>query len=160
MIYRPHFPYFTPEGCRDEQFEYYFDSSNMVVTSVPGLQNLFSVLFGPLEKDAEFRWRGVRVGLQKVAYGLAVQWKDANGNTMSDDPINIQLYAIGSGGGTAASVFGGGMAVPFDSEIVCPPGCVLESNWSRELNSAGNVPPLPGVMLLGVKRYYDGGLRQ
>ncbi len=151
MIYRPHFPYITPEGCRDEPFEYYFDSSNMVVTSVPGLQNLFSVLFGPLEKDAEFRWRGVRVALTpQTAWGLAVQWKDHNGNAMSDAPINIQLYAIGSG-------VGGGMAIPFDEEIPCPPGFVMESNWERTLNTAGNVPPLPGVTLLGVKRYYDGG---
>jgi hypothetical protein len=156
VIYRPHFAYPTPLGCRDEQFEYYYDTSNMVVTSVPALGPLFSVIFGPLDKDAEFRWRGVRIGLNRTAYGLAVMWRDAMGNQLSDAPVNIELYAIGAG---FANNFGGGVSVPWEEEIICPPGSHIESTWTRELNTAGNVPPLPGVTLLGVKRYYDSAVK-
>jgi hypothetical protein len=119
MIYRSHFPYQTPAGCQDEPFEYYFD-----LTVQPG--DTPALLLGPLDKDAEFRWRGVRINCYDAdpTQEVAVQFRDPFGEQLSDDLINIKIYATGPFDG------GGGMAVPFDTEVVCPPGSVIESNWS------------------------------
>ncbi len=161
-MYRPHFAYSTPAGCRDESFEFPFDSSDMTVQSVSPLGTLYSVLF-PLSKDAEFRWRGVKIGIQDVSVPLEIQWKTPSGDVMSDvvsnspnvpiDPatINTVLYATGSG----FSPDLGGIAVPWDEEIICPAGSVIEANFFRPLSgSSVNVPT--NITLLGVKRYYSG----
>lgn len=122
MIYRPHFPCLTPEGCQDEPFEYYFD-----ITVQPG--DTPSVLLGPLDKDAEFRWRGIRINSDATGgREVAVQFRSADGEYLSDDLINIEIYAKGPLNDGAQDL--GGQAVPFDVEIVCPPGAVLTSNWS------------------------------
>lgn len=160
MIYRPQFVYpAPPAGCHDEPYEYFYDSSTMQAVVVPALSNYFSLLFA-LDKDAEFRWRGTKVGLQDVSVPLEVQWKNAAGDVLSDvvsnvitdsATINTALYCQGSG----FSPSFGGIAVPWDEEIVCPPGGVIESNWFNA--NAGATVTLPSsVTLLGVKRYYGG----
>lgn len=112
-MYRPHFPYATPEGCRDEPFEYYFD-----VTLQPG--STPSVILGPLDKDAPFLLRGVRIshngtGGQYVAFQL----RTADGELLSDDVIDVNLHAKGAG---FSGQFQGGMAVSYDEEILLPAG--------------------------------------
>lgn len=158
VIYHPHFAYPTPPGCYDEPYEYFFDASTMQAVSMLALSNYFGLLF-QLDRDAEFRWRGTKIGIQDASVPLEVQWKDAFGNVLSDvvsntvgdrATINTQLYAVGSGFGGNF----GGIAVPWDEEIVCPPGSVIESNWFRPYNSAVTIPSM--VSLLGVKRYYFG----
>ena len=118
MIYRPHFAYGTPEGCQDESYEYYFD-----ITVQPG--ETPAVVIGPLDKDAEYRWRGIRLNSDAaVGQEVAVQFRAPFGDLLSDDLVNIQIYGEGPFNG------GGGQAVAFDEEIICPPGCTIESNWS------------------------------
>ena len=155
-MYRPHFAYATPPGCRDVPYEYVFDGSVQPLIPVAALSTSFGILF-QLDKDAEFHWRGVKVGLQGVSVPLEVAWKDPKGRLLSDVVSNMNgakptvgtvLYAQGSG---FAPSFGG-MAVPWDEEIICPPGAVIESIWSAPSLAAENVPTL--VSLLGVKRYY------
>lgn len=157
-MYRPHFAYSTPSGCRDEPFEYFFDSSTMQSVTDPALANYFGLLF-QLDRDAEFRWRGTKIGIQDAAIPLEVRWKDAFGNYLSDVVSNLQgqlgtvntaLYSVGSGFGANF----GGIAVPWDEEIVCPPGAVIESDWFRPYNSDLVIPTM--VTLLGVKRFYGG----
>jgi len=127
--------------------------------SVAALAYYYSILFA-LDKDAEFRWRGVKVGLQDVSVPLEVQWKNAAGDVMSDvvsntvgdqATINTSLYAVGSG----FTPNFGGFAVAWDEEIVCPPGAVLESNWFNANAAAAVILP-SSVTLLGVKRFYGG----
>jgi len=158
-MYRPHFAYPTPPGCRDVSYEYFFDSSVQASVVVPALGLYFAILF-QLDKDAEFRWRGTKVGLQGVTVPLQVMWKDPKGrllsdivtNTVADKPfIDTRLYAQGSGFSTDF----GGISVPWDEEIVCPPGAVIESNWFNPTGAATvTIPSL--VTLLGVKRFYEG----
>lgn len=158
-MYRPQFAYPTPPGARDVPYEYFFDSSTQPAVSIPVLSSYFAILF-QLDKDAEFRWRGTKVGLQAVSNPLQVMWKDPNGRLLSDVVTNTSgdlpfldttLYAQGSGFGIGF----GGLAVPWDEEIVCPPGAVIESNWFNPSGStAVTVPSI--VTLLGVKRYYEG----
>ncbi len=159
-MHRPHFAYpAPPPGCHDEPYEYFYDSSVMQVQSVPALGYLYSLLFA-LDKDAEFRWRGFKVGIQDVSVPLEVQWKNAAGDVLSDvisntagdqATVNTVLYAVGSG----YTPDFGGVAVPWDEEIVCPPGAVLESNWFNA-NAAAAINLPSSVTLLGVKRYYGG----
>ena len=161
MIYRPHFAYETPEGCRDEPYEYYYDRTSLPVTTVPAGSLLPAMILGPFDKDAPFHWRGVRIrqtpDLTQNPRDLlyAIQWR-ANGELLSDAPINLALYAIGAG--FVTGMIQGGMAVPLDEEIVLPPGSVVEATWQNESGTQDlGIPPVaPGITLLGVKRYWEG----
>lgn len=156
-MYRPHFAYPRPQGCTEVAYEYFYDSSVMTAQSIPALGEIFSIIFN-LDRDAEFRWRGTKIGIQGVSQPLEIQWKDPFGNVLSDvvtntfgDPptINTVLYATGSG----FSPDYGGIPVPWDEEIVCPAGSVIECNAFRpNAGSALTFPTL--VTLYGVKRYY------
>lgn len=149
-MYRPHFAYATPANCEDQECEYYYDSSDVGAMSVSSLGSVFGMILGPFDKDAPFHWRGWRVSYNGTDNGLGIQFRDPDGQLLSDATINLKLYALGSG---FSGFFRGGMAVPLDDEIICPTGSVIEVNWSRELNSASSVPPFPGISLLGIKRY-------
>lgn len=149
-MYRPHFAYPTPPGCEDQPFEYDFDPSNIAEQAIGSNGSIFGMLFGPLDKDAPFHWRSTRIYYNGADPALGILFKDADGQAMSDAPINLLLYAIGAG---FTRRFAGGVSVPLDEEVVCPAGSVIEVNWSREINTASTVPPYPGVTLIGVKRY-------
>ena len=63
--YRPQFAYATPPGCRDEDFVYYFDGSNVPLLAQnigPGMEIDYIPL--PLDQDAPFYWRGWKVAMQ------------------------------------------------------------------------------------------------
>ena len=153
MIYRSHFAYSTPEGCLDEPYEYYYDPSNVAVSSAgPGV-SVPSVVLGPLDKDAPFHMRGVRIQQNVSPDQIGVQFR-VNGENLSDDTINLGLYAVGAG---FSGQFKGGMAMPWDEEAVLPPGAVIETTWSNEkAGTTFTILPTPGVTLLGVKRYWEG----
>jgi hypothetical protein len=62
--YRPQFAYPTSRGCRDEDFVYYFDGSNVPLLAnglAAGVEIDYIPL--PLDQDAPFYWRGWKVGL-------------------------------------------------------------------------------------------------
>lgn len=151
MIYRPHFPYFTPDDVVDEPYEYFFDPTNTTGVTLPALQTVFSFLF-QLDKDAEFRWRGYKVGLPDTDEAIELLWKDGFGNVLSDDTINLNLYTKGAGYATG---FSAGQPVAWDEELICPPGGVIESNWYRPFATDTTIPI--SVTLMGVKRYYGQG---
>lgn len=151
MIYRPHFVFAVPRGCSIDGYEHYFDTTNVPAQTVTLAQGIvFGILF-QLDKDAQFLWRGFKVATPAVDPGLEVQWKDGEGNLLSDDTVNVLLYASNQGYGRP---FTGGMSVVFREQVVCPPGSVIESNWARSNSgSAANIPP--AVTLLGAKRRYN-----
>ncbi len=119
MLYRPHFPYATPEGCRDEPFEYFFQVTIPVGTTP-------AVILGPLEKDAPFFLRGVRITHNgDPGQEVAIQFRMPDGTLLSDDEINTGLYTQGAG----IPAGQGGMAVAYDVEIALPAGATIESDW-------------------------------
>ncbi len=150
-MYRPHFCYHTPENCIDQPYEYYFDPSDVPAEEIASNGDIFGMILGPLDKDAPFHWRGWRIFYNGADPALEILFRDPDGQALSDDTINLLLYAVGSGFST--NLARGGMQVAMDEEIICPPGAVIEVNWRRAINTSGTVPPFPGITLSGVKRY-------
>src|SRR5689334_18561249 len=108
MIYRPHFAYPpAPPGARDEAYEYFFDTSNIQrVTLVAGATQFAMLL--QLDKDAEYRWRGFKIGLPNTNEGVSILWKDGLGNVLADGTLNLALYSKNAG---YAVPFSGGYPV-------------------------------------------------
>lgn len=150
MIYRPQFVFAIPQGCSEDGYEHYYDTTILPALTVASGSPVRGILF-QLDRDAQFIWRGFKVAIPGTNPGLGMQWKDAEGNLLSDGFISTLLYGTGQG---YAAPFSGGMSVIFDEQIICPPGSVIESNWSREIvGSSATVPP--SVTLLGEKRRYN-----
>jgi hypothetical protein len=122
MTYRPQFAYPpAPEGFKDEDFIYCFDAFN-----VPG----FGIVLAPgqdfqniplqLQRDAEFRWRGVQVS--NPASLLGIQLTTPDGTALSDDYVPAEVDS-GLPGGVSGQP--GGVPVPLEPEIVCAAGSVI-----------------------------------
>ncbi len=108
-VYRPQFAYKTPDGCRDEEFTYFFDGSNtpLLYTDISGktINNIPLVM----ERDAPFYWRGIKVAAQSSASGpngsvggitgydipnVSLQFQDCYQNNLSDGLIPATNYAF------------------------------------------------------------------
>ena len=122
MDYRPQFAYPpAPEGFEDEDFEYFFDFSNMPAFQsvlTPGEEILNMVM--PTQRDAEFRWRGIQVSNPGSFVGL--RFRTPDGVYLQEDYAPMQNF---SGFAGAAGGIPGGAPVALEPEIVCPPGVVL-----------------------------------
>lgn len=93
MIYRPQFPYPTPDGFQDEEFEYYFDSSILPALNTASLaigQIVFNVPL-VLQTDAPFFWRGLIV--DNPGAGLAIRFRGPDGTYLSDDFVPLGFYS-------------------------------------------------------------------
>ena len=93
MIYRPQFPYLTPEGFQDEEFHYYFDSNDQPALSVGSLavgQSLSGIPL-VLQTDAPFLWRGLIIDNPSAAF--AVRFRAPDGTYLSDDFVPIGFYS-------------------------------------------------------------------
>jgi hypothetical protein len=122
MSYRPQLAYPpAPEGWVDEEFEYWFDFSNMPAFQTflsPGEEILNMVM--PTQRDAEFRWRAIQVSNPGSFLGL--RFRTPDGVYLADGFAPMENF---SGFPGAAGGLPGGAPVALEPEIVCPPGCVL-----------------------------------
>jgi hypothetical protein len=149
MIYRPQYAYPTPRGFTDEQFSYTFDQSN---TPFLNSGNLASGSFIqniplPLDRDAAFLWRGFTIlGVNDTDPVMAVRFRDAAGNYLSDDFVPIDLYARPLG---LAIV--GTLTVIWEPQIECPAGGMLWVDLKNQSNGAVNTN-LVRLTLDGAKR--------
>jgi hypothetical protein len=129
VIYRPQFPYPTPEGFQDEEFEYYYDSSNTPALNTANLSvgQIVANIPLPLQQDAPFFWRGLILDNPKAAFG--VRFRDAAGNYLSDDFVNVGLYSPIPPGSQHPPV--GNAPIAIEPEIPCPLGGVLYVDIKR-----------------------------
>jgi hypothetical protein len=165
MIYRPHFPYATPIGCRDLDFTYYFDGSN-----TPQLNQNVSGLEIPnipltLEQDAPFMWRGFKVNADRelsggtapdtyVAPNWQVRFEDWAFNKLQDDYIAAVLTGFPQNPWSINRAKLTGPPVPFPCEIYCPPGSV-QWFFLKAGSLSGGDSHFASVCLYGVKRYKE-----
>lgn len=155
MSYRPQYVYPpTPVGFEDEEFHYSFDSTTtpLLATAITTLAQVNDIIL-PLQADAPFIARGLRITLGTADSTLDFKLKTPAGDYMETTFVPIARYA--AGGGLAIA---GRLVVPFDTEIECPAG----SNWTLYLYNptGGNVNP-PAVTLFGVKRRQcNAGIRR
>ena len=161
MSYRPQFAYRTPPGCRDLDFTYVFDGSNVPVlaTNLAGASSFEIPL--PLERDAPFLWRGLKVNATLTAglvYGfpnVSVQFTDPYLNPLSDGLVPATLYGFPSNPMQFLGQLLTGPPVPLEDEIFCPAGSVVLVTVS-----AGAAQAFLSFSLHGVKRYKDCGRAQ
>jgi hypothetical protein len=163
MIYRAQFCYATPPGCRDEDFVYYFDGSNtpMLDQNVSGLA--LSHIPLPLEQDAPFYWRGIKVELRAVGGGpspsipdMYVKFRDCYLNFLSDGLVSAVTYGFAQNPVTFNNADYTGAPVPLEPEIYCPAGGLIEFFLQAPVSWQA-IYPL--VTLFGVKRFKDCGGR-
>lgn len=162
-IYRPQFAYASPEGCRDEDYVYFFDASNtpLLNQNVSGLNIPFIPLV--LDQDTAFYWRGFKVGAIRELSGgepvlydfpnFSLKLRDCYQNDLSDDLVPACLYGFPSNPLSFNSALLTGAPVPLDPEIYCPPGGVITLFLSVPTLAAGTW--LPSISLYGVKRYKE-----
>lgn len=167
-MYRPQFAYPTPPGCRDEDFVYYFDGSN-----VPLLANgitaggLIEYIPLTLEQDAPFYLRGWKVAIRnKLTSGcppstvwsyrlpdLGVRLRDCYQNDLMDNYVPATQGAFPE---NPVSFYGSmltGPPTPLESEVYCPRGGVLQVFLLGGSSLTGTSYPL--IALFGVKRYKE-----
>jgi hypothetical protein len=143
--YVPQFNQPTPEGFRDVPFVYYYDGNNtpQLNSNVAASSRIENIPL-PLQRDADFYWRGFEVIVSSVSSQLFVKFRDNAQNFLFDDYIRIpELVGAGRAAVTGQSV------VTLEPEIFCPAGGTL---WLFLSNSTLFAEAPPVVVLYGVKR--------
>jgi hypothetical protein len=162
-MYRPQFAYSTPPGCRDEDFIHYFDSSNvpLLASDVNGLT--ISNIPLPLDRDAPFYWRGIKVALRTTSGGVAfgdtepnfsVKFRDVYDNDLSDDLVPAVEYAFPMNPLLGTNFLVKGPPVPLEPEIYCPPGGVILA-FIQVPSLSRSVAYFPEFAFFGVKRFKE-----
>jgi hypothetical protein len=122
VSYRPQFAYpAAPEGWEDQEFEYWFDLSNLPafqIALLPG-QEIPNIVL-QLQRDAEFRWRAVQVSNPGSFLGL--RFRTPDGVYLQDDYAPMENF---SGFPGAVAGIPGGEPVALEPEIVCPAGSAI-----------------------------------
>lgn len=158
-MYRPQFAYETPSGCRDEEFVYYFDSSNTPQLAVDISGNRIDNIPLVLEQDAPFYWRGVKVdfisgsgGPGPMAPQLFCKFQDPYQNDLSDGlvPATHAFFAQNPVNFNTADYTG--PCVLHEPEIYCPRGGVILFFVQAPILAN---PAFPFVSLFGVKRFQE-----
>jgi hypothetical protein len=122
MSYRPQYvttP--TPPGFVDEEFEYYFDSTNTPALAplVSGQQVNRVTL--QLQQDAEFIWRGIEISGNTGP--LCARFYDPFGNELAAMQVEVdRAYGATLNGANPV----GRLPVAFEPEIRCPAGGFLQ----------------------------------
>jgi hypothetical protein len=149
VIYRPQFAFPTPDGCRDQEAELFYDTqSNPGLAVAPGDPAKIYNIPLTIDPDAEFLWRGVKFDHVKNA-NIGVRFRDPYGRYMSDDFVPIWLCHISP----SNTLTMGGQACIHEPEIVCPAASVVMVDFcSYDTTPWTSGGPSP-VMLCGVKRY-------
>ena len=150
MIYRPQFAFPpAPRGYRDEQFHYGFDGTNVAALgrTVAAGGQLNNILL-PLEPDAGFLCRGIKIQTATARTNLGVQLKSPHGDYLEITYLPAADLYTPSGAAILGSLF-----VPLEPEVECPPGGV----WNLSLyNPTAGGLACPSVTLYGVKRRWCG----
>jgi hypothetical protein len=162
-MYRPQFAYATPVGCIDKDFVYLFDSTNtpMLATSISGRRIEYIPL--PMEQDAPFYLRGVKVGAIRHTTGgapvsydfpdFAVKLRDCFANDLSDGFIQATEYGFAQNPLNFNGSLLTGPPVPLEPEIYCPPGGIM---WAFLLAPVlGADTYLASFALHGIKRFKE-----
>ena len=122
MSYRPQFLYTpTPEGFVDEEFEYYFDSTNTQGLSAPLPGQLTGKLTLQFQQDAEFVWRGTQISGDTGP--LCIRFYDPQGYELAAVTVENGLAYTGYLQGANPI---GRLPVPFEPEIIVPKGGYLQ----------------------------------
>jgi hypothetical protein len=166
MPYRPQFAYSTPPGCKDVSFVYTFDASNTPWLAQDINGDTIDYMGLPLEQDAPFFWRGIKLGPLRVIIGgvtnsyalpnYGVYFRDCYDNDIADSRVGavrgwfpMNPLAIGSSLLT-------GPPCPLESEIYCPPGGVIQAFLKVPvLTSGGGQTYSTSFSFYGVKRYRE-----
>lgn len=143
--YRPQYAYPpSPRGTEGETFHYSFDATNtpvLALTLAAGAQANDIML--PLDPDAPFVCRGIRIALGTAGSVLEVKLKTPNGDYLETAFVPASRWAFG--GGLAVA---GNLIVALEPEVWCQAG----SAWSLYLfnPTSGNVTP-PAITMFGIK---------
>ncbi|MGA8872456.1 MAG: hypothetical protein WB460_15015, partial [Candidatus Acidiferrales bacterium] len=143
--YRPQYAYPPPaKGIEAEVYHYSFDGTNtpvLALTLAGGTQANDIML--PLEPDAPFCCRGIRIALGTAGSPLKVKLKTPAGDYIQTADVPSSKWAFGGGAPVV-----GNLVVPLEPEIWCAAGSV----WTLYLfnPTAGNVNP-PAITLFGIK---------
>lgn len=162
-MYRPQFAFSTPEGCRDEEFTYFFDANNTpmlgtdLYTSAGLKLDNIPLVF---EQDAPFYWRGIKVGMTRAAAeqpttyvfpDLWMMFQDCYLNPLSDGLVPATQYGFPMNPLQFQNSLLTGPPVPLDPEIYCPKGGYLLLFLRTPPSLTGTA--LLNVTLYGVKRF-------
>lgn len=164
-MHRPQFAYPAADGCRDEEFTYFFDGSNtpMLYTDISGKRIDDIPLM--LERDAPFFWRGIKLAAVESAGGpngtiggvtgfaipnVSVLFRDPYHNDLSDGLVPAVHYGFPSNPVAYGNALYTGVPFLLDPEIYCPPGGYILLFLEAPVLSS---PTLLEVTLYGVKRF-------
>ena len=166
MSYRPQFAYSTPAGCRDVPFTYTFDASNTpyLASDINGLTIPYIQL--PMEQDAPFYWRGLKLGALRVIIGgvtssyalpnYSVYFRDPYDNDLQDTYTPASLFGWPSNPQIVQGGMLSGPPVPMESEVYCPPGGVVQAFLQvATLTAGGGQTYSTSFSFYGVKRYKE-----
>lgn len=149
MSYRPQFAYPQAVGFEDEAFSYSFDATNTpaLTGTLAAATSQLSGIPLPLQQDSSFLWRAIKVELPPMGAGsnLYIQFKDCQGNYLTDTLVPIDQYAAPTG----LQIAGTGSVV-LEPERPCPAGGVITVYFQ---NATGGALSFPKITLLGVKRF-------
>lgn len=165
MIYRPQFAYETPPGCRDVDYVYFFDGSNVELLNQSISGKTIENIPLTLEQDAPFYWRGIKVNADREtnsgvpdAYiippvSVKCRFEDWAYNKLSDDYVNATQYGFPSNPWAISRAQLTGPPVPI-AEIYCPPGSV---QWFFVKAGTLSSPDAHfiSISLYGVKRFKE-----
>jgi hypothetical protein len=115
----------------------------------------------PLQQDAPFYWRGIKVELRGSGGGptipnFYVKFRDCYLNFLSDGLVSAVTYGFAQNPVTFGNADYTGAPVPLEPEVYCPAGGLIEFFLQAPV-AAGAIYPL--VTLFGVKRFKDCGGR-
>ena len=171
MSYRPQFAFPTDPGCRDEDFVYYFDGSNVPLLAggiAAGQQIDYIPL--PLDQDAPFYWRGWKVGLRNihpsgcppvsiVSYKLPdfrIKLRDCYDNDLMDSMVTACECGFPQNPLAFLDQLLTGPPVALDGPdegIYCPRGGVIQAFIRGGAGLIFGDTNLVSISLYGVKRY-------
>jgi len=148
-MYRPHFPYLTPPGFEDGDFDQYFDYRNTPLLNNTSLAAATAILnIGlNLQSDQPFLLRGIQVkGINGADPVVSAQFKDPFGNYLSDQFVPLDLSVSPD---TQALYF---LNVIIEPGLACPAGSVVWLNLYNQTTGSADITKVR-VNLSGVKRY-------
>lgn len=90
-MYRPQFPFSTPDEFQDKDAVQYFDQTSTPLLASALNLGIGGIIIGislQLEPDAPFTWRGLKVN---GPANFAMRFRDPYGNYLSDDWISLPL---------------------------------------------------------------------
>jgi hypothetical protein len=149
LMFRPQFPYPTPPGYDDGDFDQYFDYRNVVAlnnTALPAANYIWNVPLN-LQSDQPFLVRGIQVkGMNAADPVVSAQFRDPFGNYLSDQFVPLDLSVSPEG---TALYF---LNIILEPMIACPKGSVFWMNLYNQTTGSQDITKVR-VTLSGVKRY-------